>query len=230
MNTDQRPLPPLLHPGRQLHDFVVGDNAELLVRLQQIAAGSPSARVFIAGPAGAGKSHLLQGVVSAGAREGGAEVVYLPARGRSGVPAAIDRRTRIIAVDDVDSLIGERTSEEWLLQSCNEVAGAMLFASAVHVGELPFVLADLRSRLCASEVFRLRALAEADQRRLVRARAAAVGLDVDDDVLDFLIHRVARDAGRLAAAVDALDAASWQARRPLTIPLVRDVLARMPSR
>lgn len=223
----QRPLPPLLRPGRRLADFIAGDNAELLARLLAIAESPGTARAFLVGAVGTGKSHLLQGVVGAAA-ERGYRVAYLPLRALGVEALAGLGACNVIAFDDVDEMIGERAREELLMLACNEAGGAALFASRRHVAELPFVLPDLRSRCAAAEMFRLRPLAEPEQRRLVRARAAAVGLPIEDEVLSFLIHRVARDAGRLAAAVDALDAASWQARRRLTIPFVRSVLARLP--
>jgi DnaA family protein len=228
----QRPLPPLLQPGRQLADFIAGDNAELVERLRRCAADVPQARVLVTGATGTGKSHLLAAVAAAAGGTGHASVLLSARHGA--LPPAERLRSAggagVIAIDDVDACLGQRAAEESLLQVVNEARGLLLLATTSHVAELRCVLPDLRSRLLASEVFRLRPLDEAAQRQLVRRRAAAVGLAVDDAVLDYLMHRVARNAGGLAGIVDALDAASWQARRPLTIPLVRDVLQARAAR
>uniref|UniRef100_A0A0S6YZH7 Hda lid domain-containing protein n=1 Tax=Mizugakiibacter sediminis TaxID=1475481 RepID=A0A0S6YZH7_9GAMM len=61
---------------------------------------------------------------------------------------------------------------------------------------------------------------------MLRARAAARGIELDDAVLDWLFARHARDLGALTALLDRLDSASLAAQRRITVPFLRELLAR----
>ena len=50
-----------------------------------------------------------------------------------------------------------------------------------------------------------------------------------DEVLDFMLVRFARDMGSLAQMLRALDHFALQARRAVTIPLVRAMLNEAPD-
>jgi DnaA family protein len=67
-------------------------------------------------------------------------------------------------------------------------------------------------------------LDEAGRRELLRRRAEARGLQLDDGVLDYLFRRVGRDLGNLTALLDRLDRASLAAQRRLTVPFLRQIL------
>jgi DnaA family protein len=59
---------------------------------------------------------------------------------------------------------------------------------------------------------------------VLKAQAAARGIELDDSVLDWLFARYARDLGALLDLLDKLDAASLAAQRRITIPFLRGFL------
>ena len=91
--------------------------------------------------------------------------------------------------------------------------------------ELPLApLPDLRTRLAACAVFGLKPLADADLRALLQKRARRRGLELPDEVAEFLLRRLPRDVPSLLAALDTLDRNSLSAQRRLTIPFVQQAL------
>jgi DnaA-homolog protein len=61
---------------------------------------------------------------------------------------------------------------------------------------------------------------------VLRQRAGARGLALDEGVLDWMLNRVGRDLGTLGALLDRIDRESLAAQRRVTIPFLRQLLAR----
>ena len=227
----------VLPPGEQAFDNFCGRaNDEARARLQRLAAGERGAgvRLWLTGAAGAGKSHLLRATLRAAA-QAGRPARYLPigelAQLRAGERAHCDPVADPVPpahgpwlLDDVEAIAGDAVAEAELMQLWNETAGSIVFASRLHPGGCAWQLPDLRSRLLASEVFRLEPPDDDDLRALLLARAAVVGLALDDDVVPYLLRRLPRDPHSLSRAIEQLDLASWRQRRRVTLPLVREVL------
>ncbi len=60
-----------LSAGRRLDNFVTAGNAEALGAIVQLLAGKHGGRLYLQGPSGSGKSHLLQGACAEAAAQGG---------------------------------------------------------------------------------------------------------------------------------------------------------------
>jgi len=95
-------------------------------------------------------------------------------------------------------------------------------------GELPAadlqLREDLRTRLGWGHVFHLRVLSEPERRAVLRQAADARGLFLPDDVMDYMLRRFSRDLGSLIQLLEHLDAYALQAKRAITIPLIRSML------
>jgi DnaA family protein len=59
---------------------------------------------------------------------------------------------------------------------------------------------------------------------VLRAQAAARGIRLSDEVLDFMLQRFSRDLGSLMQLLDALDAFALRTQRAVTIPLLKTML------
>ncbi len=219
------PLP----QSRRLSDFIVGPNTEALARVRKLAEGAlPGFQaVWLEGPQAAGKSHLLQGACDLAATAG-ITIAYLPAARMPG-PEALDglQGFGLVALDDVDLLLGERGWEEALMalyQGLQQQAGRLLLASRHSAAAVRPLLPDLGSRLRAAEGFRLQPLPESDLARLLRMYAARTGLALPDEVTGFLLHRLPRTQQALLSALDELDQAALARQRRLTVPFVKEVL------
>lgn len=229
-----RQLPLGIQPGVSLRfeTYHAGErNAEAVAALQRLASGAQGAPLWIFGPQGSGKSHLLQ-ATCAQAGGGGRTAAYLPlAFLRREGPEILEgyERPDLVALDDLDAVAGDGPWERALFMLYNAIAeqGGGLACAALHAPATTGIrLPDLASRLAASEAHRLHALGEAEQAEALRRRARHRGLELPEETVGFLTRRAPRDFATLCRMLDELDAESLAARRRLTIPFVRDWLAR----
>ena len=227
----QLPLGVQLHVSLRFDTYAAGANAGALEALRRLADGSASAPVWIFGPRGTGKSHLLQ-AACAQAGSAGRASAYLPlAQVRAEGPQLVDGfdDLDLVSLDDLDAVAGDAAWESALFTLFNGLAergGRLAVAAAAAPAATAIRLPDLRSRLSSSEVHRLEPLAEADQPAALRRRAEGRGLELPDETLGYLTRRAPRDFATLCRMLDALDAESLAAQRRLTVPFVRDWLAR----
>lgn len=216
-------------PRRQrFEQFHAGANAAAVAAVQAQASGTDAAWVFLHGPVGSGRSHLLMAACQA-ASEAGRNVQYLPLATLADRAAALrgSAGSELLALDDLHVVAGDRNAEHALFDLYNRSraeAGGMLFAAAGAPAQLELQLPDLRSRLGACTQFALKPLDDAERRHVLIAGAAARGVELDAAVLDWLFARHARDLGTLLDLLDKLDQASVAARRRITVPFLRAFL------
>jgi DnaA family protein len=215
MNAPRQLALDLLQPAAPtLENFVAGRNSEALQVLRRLAAGASAERIFyLWGEAGSGRSHLLRALADApGARFW-----------RSDEPP---EAAGLTLVDDVETL--DAAAQVALFNRLNAVR-ARADAACVAAGNAPParlpLREDLRTRLAWGLVYQVQPLADAEKAAALRAQAAARGLALGDEVLDYLLTHLPRDMRTLAAALDALDGYALALKRPLTVPLVRQWLA-----
>lgn len=227
--TSQLPLT-LRWPAQQRFEtFVPGDNGAALA-LARAAAHDAGAWLFLAGPAGSGKSHLLLAACAeASAVRRSAQ--YLSLAGMSGKRAAAIRAlggSDVLALDDVQAIAGDAPSEHALFDlynRCKMENYTLVFAATAPPAQLGLGLPDLVSRLAACTQAVLKPLDDEARRDAVRRRAHARGLELDEPVLDWLFAHAPRDLGSLVALVERIDRAALSAQRRVTIPFLRNLLA-----
>jgi DnaA family protein len=205
-------------PAPTLDNFVAGRNGEVLAALRALAAGVPGEPVLLLwGAPGSGCSHLLRAALAA-----------LAAAGRdtgSGVAAAAAlAEDGVLGVDDVQRLGG--ADQIALFNACNRLkaGGGVLIAAADAPPARLRLRDDLRTRLASGLVYEVHALSDDDRRAALAAYAAARGFALPAEVAAYLLARVPRDLATLRALVDTLDRVSLERKRPLTVPLAREVL------
>lgn len=210
-------LAPPAAPG--LGNFAAGRNAAALAALDAALAGSEPV-VYLWGETGSGKSHLAQAFVAA-ARKAGLSSRYAHAAQIRALDAS---GLEVLALDEVDRLDPDGQLLAFDAVNRLRLAGGILLAT----GRLPpadlALREDLRTRLGAGIVRQLIPLDDAEKRAALAAHAAARGLPVSAEILDYLLARRARDMRSQVAVLDALDRASLALKRPLTLPLVREAL------
>jgi len=216
--------------------YVAGDNAVVLELLREAARSAASPWVFVAGPRGCGRTHLLLAACAA-ASEAGRGAQYLPlvsrAAGSSSKRSDADVALRalggsdVLALDDADAIAGDAQAEHALFDLYNKFKvekSTMLFSSSAPPAQCGFRLPDLVSRLSACAQALLKPLSDADRRDALRQRALSRGLTLDDAVLDWLFARTQRDLGSLTALLDRMDRESLATQRGITVPFLRKLL------
>lgn len=216
-------------PRRQRFEhFHAGANAAALAAVEALASDSGAAWVYLHGPGGSGRSHLLMAACQA-ASAAGRRVQYLPLATITDAAAALRgvAGSELLALDDLGAIAGNREAEHALFDLYNRAraeGSALLFAASATPTRLGLELPDLRSRLGACTQFALKPLDDDERRAVLKAQAAARGIELDDSVLDWLFVRHARDLGALLDLLDRLDVASLAAQRRITVPFLRDFL------
>jgi DnaA family protein len=220
----QIPLAFRFAPDQELSAF--HGNPGLVDLLGAVALDRASSWLYLSGPPGSGKTHLLL-AACAQARAQGLDASYLPLAalpGRLGEALAGQARAALVCLDGLEAIAGNEADEVALFHFHNaaRAAGArVLYAASAMPAALALGLPDLRSRLEQCTRIALEPLDEAGRREVLRQRAARRGLELDEGVLDYLLRRVGRDLGTLTGLLDRLDQASLAAQRRLTIPFLK---------
>jgi len=210
-------------PRPALDNFIAGMNGELLENLQRLAARRAREQCFyLWGRAGSGRSHLLRATV-AGLQRAGASATYLDCA--DGIQPGVGlERVDCVALDDVDRLddAGQATAFE-LFNALREHGGVLLASAAAPPAQLT-LREDLATRLAWGLVFQVHALTDENKAQALADHAASRGFRLAPEVSDFLLTRARRDLPTLLATLDALDRYSLETRRPVTVPLARELL------
>jgi DnaA-homolog protein len=202
-----------------LDNFIAGENDELLRALHETVLGA--GHLYLWGPPVSGRSHLLAATVEAAA-QAGRPALHLAAAGvGSTLP---DTPGLLLAVDDVECL--DDAAQIALFNAFNRSATynqTLLLAGPQPPRSLA-VREDLRTRIGQTLVFELRPLDDATRAAILATLAERRGMKLPDEVVAFLLRHGRRDLPSLVGTVEALDAASLERKRPVTLALLREVL------
>lgn len=180
-------------------NYVAGRNAAALAALESALAGGERF-VYLWGPPGSGKTHLLRAFEAAGGR----------------------------AADDVQGLDEPGQIALFDLYNALRASGGALAAAGDEPPDGPRLRSrlreDLRSRLGSGVVIQLHPLSETEKAAALRERARARGIALSDGVIAYLLTHLRRDMGTQIAVLDALDRHSLEHQRPITVPLLKQAL------
>ncbi|KRG46966.1 DnaA regulatory inactivator Hda [Stenotrophomonas panacihumi] len=228
MSVPQLPLA-LRYPPDQRLETYVGAPEGVIAQLRAIAIGARADWIFLAGPAGSGKTHLALSLCAA-AEQAGRRAAYLPlvaAAGRLREALESLEGHEVIALDGLDVIAGQREDEVALFDFHNRARAAgvvLLYTARAMPDGLPLGLPDLRSRLSQCVRIGLPALDDAGRTAVLRERAQRRGLVIDDAAIEWLLTHSGRDLAGLVALLDRLDRESLAAKRRITVPFLRSVL------
>lgn len=222
----QLPLELTLKPHASFDSFVAGPNQVAVEHVRAIAAGDKRESIWLFGQSSAGKSHLLSAACRA-ATEAGRTAIYLPFPLEES-PAMLAELADVdlIAADDVDRAAGQTSWEAGLFSMFNARLdrGGLIAAASVAPRDVPFALADLKSRAAAAASYRLGMLDDDALRDAVIVHARERGIALDAATAGYLLQRVSRDLAALTASLDRIDRYALTAKRRITIPLLKEAM------
>lgn len=223
-------IPLQLEPRRpdRFDDFVAGPNATVLESVRTLL-DEPGGILFLSGPDGSGKSHLLNALCHA-ARKRGLAAFYI-ALGRLPEEAAASLQglqvLDLVCVDDIDCVAGNPVWENALFACFNEVraaSGRLLVSSRLPLSGLGFDLPDLASRLAWGVRQNLRLPDDEGKLQILGQRANALRIEVPLDVQKYLLKHGKRDMSSLLQTLEQLKDAAFAEKRKITVPMARKIL------
>jgi len=178
--------------------------------------------VLVHGPEACGKTHLA----AIWARRAGAVWV---SDGRSAAQAAEtpDSGRAALVVDDADRIAADRVGGAALFRlyaQVGDAGGFLLATSRRPPGRWQGTLPDLTSRLATLTTVAVGLPDDGMVEGLLIKLFADRQVRPPRPVIAYLVARIDRTFAAARAAVFALDAAAMESRRPITLPLVREVL------
>jgi DnaA family protein len=180
-----------------LDNFITGRNAEALASLT--AANNHTAQsnfIYLWGETGCGKSHLLKACKS----------------------------QDLTIVDDVHLL--DDAAQIALFNHYNQLKenGGTLITSGLHAPTQMGLRHDLATRLAWGLVYQLHPLNDAEKSLALKNHAKERGIRLPNEVVDYCLRYLRRDLSTLMATLDALDEWSLTTKKPVTVPMLRQLL------
>lgn len=231
-------------PLLSLEGYVVGPGNRMAHAAAAMAAEQPGAMspLFLHGPSGVGKTHLLEGLVVRFRRgRARAATVMLSAEqftttfletlhGRRGLPGFRRslRGADLLVIDDLQFLVGKKaTVSEFLhtLDALHREGKQVVVTADRDIEGLADLGEDLQARLRGGMSARILPPDEGTRFGIVEALAARRGLALPDDVRRFVATRMTRNAREIAGAVNRLEATSHMLGIPVDLAMAEECLA-----
>jgi DnaA family protein len=192
-------------------NFVVGSNAEAIQQLQNVCTHQSNDAgqhfIYIWGGAGSGKSHLISACQAANGLLVCVDDVQL-----------LDDAAQIALFDLYNQIRdGNAHLDDHQLARTLIVAGN---AAPTQLG----LRDDLATRLAWGLSYQLHPLSDEEKALALLSHAQSRGMRLPLDVIDYCLRYLRRDLPTLIATVNALDQWSLTTKKPVTVPMLRQLL------
>jgi DnaA family protein len=180
-----------------LLNFMAGRNAEALASLNAAMTNIAQSKfIYLWGESGSGKSHLLSACEAIGMK----------------------------VVDNVHLLNNDAQID--LFNTYNQLKenGDILITAGLHAPTQMGLRDDLATRLAWGLVYQLEPLNDAEKALALQNHAAERGIRLPTEVVYYCLRYLRRDLSTLMATLDALDEWSLTTKKPVTVPLLRQLL------
>lgn len=188
-------------PARpSFENFVTGRNAEALHSLSLALDGHEAARfIYLWGESGSGKSHL----------------------------AAVcqHQSSHMTVVDNVQLL--DDAAQIKLFNTYNEIRNSGEGALLVTGNAAPTQMNlrdDLATRLAWGLTYQLHPLSDEEKALALMSHADTLGMRLPTEVISYCLRYLQRDLPTLISTINALDEWSLITKKPVTVPMLRQLL------
>lgn len=180
-----------------LVNFIAGRNAEAVATLNAVPHNAAQSKfIYLWGETGSGKSHLLSACEAIGMR----------------------------VVDDVHLLNNDAQIDLFNTYNQLKESGGTLITAGLHAPTQMALRDDLATRLAWGLVYQLHPLNDAEKALALQNHAAERGIRLPTEVVDYCLRYLRRDLSTLMATLDALDEWSLTTKKPVTVPMLRQLL------
>lgn len=237
----QLPLNIYLDSAATLESFIIGSNAELLVRLKSFSGNGYSPKdnnncsqkannmIFVWGAQGSGKSHLAQAICHRFDKSNDKICVYLPLNNEHISHHILEGLAEVdlVCIDSLECVQGNADWQVGLFNLYNEMKDLgkkLVIFSQETPKQMRLDLADLTSRLSSMSVYKLQKIEEYKLIEFIQKSSINVGMEMSDDVANFILNRSDRSVINLKNIINILDEQSLAHQRKVTIPFVKEIL------
>jgi len=219
---NQLGLPISLDSKMLLGNFL--GNKQLLDFIDQLYVDKTSAEIYVYGPKGLGKTHLLQATVLR-ALSDQQTAMYIDCN--NSLPEHVlesIEQLNFISIDNVDAIKDNQQDLVFDLYNRSKQAKVTMLISGCDLPSELGVMKDLKTRLGLATIFQLEQLDDELTMSVLNNQMIDRNLSIDSKVYEYLFKYYSRDVTILLAAMDELDKASLQAKQNITIPFVKNIL------
>ena len=225
----QLPLQFEFRANQTFNDFFPNIHLEVLNHLQKASEGLGERQIFLWGPSGGGKSHLLQACCHR------AESLNLSSFYFSFSALELPDPDLLIGLDEFDmvcldnieNLAGNAAWESAFFNFFNQHRDQdhiLILSANCAPNQIAIQLPDLKTRLNWGLTLKLQTLSDHEKINTLIFKADKMGFQISTQVGHFLLTHYERDLPALWVLLTKLDHASLAAKRKLTIPFLKQIL------
>ena len=213
---------PTHHPNAGLPNLVVGQSNHIAVSAAKSMLDRPGtiSPLFVHGPSGSGKSHLLQAIwnkfrnrVKAG------RAVYLTAEQftthfleslqGNGLPSfrRKHRDVEVLIIDDIEFFVGKQATMiefHYTVDTLIRSGKQLVFSAKLSPTEIHGLGTDLVARMASGLVCRVEAPDFIKRHEIAHQYCQYLGIDVDSAGINMLVERVYPDARHIQGAINRI--------------------------
>lgn len=184
-------------PKQSFENFVVGQNIEVVHTLRQIISNHlPIQFIYLWGNVGSGKSHL----------------------------AFIASTHGFVTHDDVHLLDEPGQIELFnMYNQCKDSKQNMLVTGLYSPLQMK-LRDDLATRLAWGVTYEVISLTDDEKKLALLKHAEERGMKISMDIIDYCLRYLKRDMPNLFSILEALDQWSLTYKRPITLPLLKEII------
>ncbi len=187
----QPPAPPTFE------NYIAGQNNEIIASIRALIDHQATSNfLYLWGPIGSGKTHLLTAAKAAG----------------------------ITVVDDVHTLDNEQQIQLFNQYNTIKAADGSLITAGEHAPSQMALRDDLATRLAWGLVYQLHPLSDAEKAQALKKHADDRSMKLPEEVITYCLRHLRRDLPSLMAVLDALDEWSLTEKKPVNVSLLKKLL------
>jgi chromosomal replication initiator protein len=216
--------------------FIVCDgNAGAIQFARRIAdPEDPENLLYIHGPAGSGKTHLLKAIGQVMRGAGKRVAPYFSFRDTCSADelCSLFASANALAVDDLHLMPDDGNLRAALWQVFNDFHSSgrkIVLAGLSAPRDLPHLDDHLVSRLLWGLVARVDVSDDHSRQMILKKIAADRQVRIPDDVVDYILMTTSREVGDLISAFESVFRLSMMLKRRITLPLAREARERKMS-
>ena len=184
-------------PGKKtLENFVAGNNQECLDVLIRFIQTNNHQFIYLWGESGSGKSHLAEAINDFG----------------------------VTVIQDVDTFNEEQQIKTFNLFNEHKAAQRKMLLTGANAPNHMGLRDDLSSRLSWCLVYQLKGLTDIEKMLALEHHVTEKGMTLNLKVIDYCMRHLKRDLPSLIATLYALDEWSLKTKKPVTIPLLKELI------